>query len=377
MKHILHDFLGSSRWLGAVLLIGQFQVISALAFGSGVQVTGPGTLPKLGFACCDRSVEEAQSLFADSQVIADLKSLHAQVAVPTLDFTAERAGIVRTLNQAGIPVIAWILLPKKEGFYLNADNAPQAEARISALDAWTHEYGLEWAGVGLDIEPNFGELGRLKEHGWGLAPALMERSLDGSRIRRARMVYSALIRRIQSEGYSVQTYQMPFVVAERREHSTLLDRLLGTVDVRGNEDYLMLYTSFAPRRIGAGMIWELGPYSRAIAVGSTAGDASPGSFGAPLNWQEFSRDLIVASHFTHVIGVYDLEGCVRQGFLGRLKTMDWSQTVTIPSSSIQRAGRLELALRSVLWIGSHFLYLACLMLLLAAWLLWRRRMRRG
>ena len=27
------------------------------------------------------------------------------------------------------------------------------------------------------------------------------------------------------------------------------------------------------------------------------------------NWDRLSRDLIVAGHFSHLIGVYDLEGC--------------------------------------------------------------------
>lgn len=377
MRCIVSTVFATSRWLGVVVLISQFHGISAFALEGGVRVTGPGTLPRLGFACCDRGIEEAQSLFADGRVIAALQELHAEVAVPTLDFTVERAQIVRTLNRAGIPVIAWILLPEKEGFYLNADNAPQAEARFTGFEAWTREYGLQWARVGLDIEPNFAELGRLREHWWRLAPALVEWSLDEGRIDRARIEYSALIRMIQSAGYRVQTYQMPFVVAERREHSTAIDRLLGTVEVRGNDDYLMLYTSYAPRSVGAGMIWELGPYSQAIAIGSTAGNATPGSYGAPLNWMEFSRDLIVASHFTRSIGVYDLEGCVRQGFLTRLTAMDWGQTVFIPAGSIERASRMARALRIALWIGTRIWYLVCLMLLLVAWLVWRGRLRRG
>jgi hypothetical protein len=35
-----------------------------------------------------------------------------------------------------------------------------------------------------------------------------------------------------------------------------------------------------------------------------------------LSWDEFSKDLITASHFTHIVGIYSLSGCVQQGFLG-------------------------------------------------------------
>jgi hypothetical protein len=241
------------------------------------------------FACCGQVADEMRSLFADPGLIADLKDLHAGLAVAILDFTPERTQLVRRSNQAGIPVIAWIILPKEQGFYFNAENAPEAAARLAAFDAWTHNQGLRWDGVGLDIEPNFAELASLKDHRWRLLTMLLRRAVDKRRALRARQAYSALIREIQSRGYLVQIYQMPFLPAEREARSSLLDRTLGTVDVRGDQEVLMLYTSFA-HPIGAAMIWTLGPHAQAIAIGSTDGD--PGANAAPLNWDEFSRDLI-------------------------------------------------------------------------------------
>jgi hypothetical protein len=167
---------------------------------------------------------------------------------------------------------------------------------------------------------------------------------------------------------------MPFIAAEREARSSVLDRLLGTVDVAGDQEYMMIYTSFAPSH-GAGMIWELGPDAQFISVGMTEGDPGAGAFGAPLNWQEFSSDLIVAGHFSRSIGVYNLEGCVKQGFLPRLKTMDWSQSVFIRAESIHRARRLRLALDCALWMGSHCVYLGAGILLFISWLGWRWRGR--
>jgi hypothetical protein len=37
--------------------------------------------------------------------------------------------------------------------------------------------------------------------------------------------------------------------------------------------------------------------------------------------------MMVANHFSHVIGVYNLEGCVPQGFLARLKIVNWNVSV--------------------------------------------------
>ena len=128
---------------------------------------------------------------------------------------------------------------------------------------------------------------------------------------------------MQAAGYRVQTYQLPFIADERGAHTTLLERVLGLVDVRGDEEVLMLYGSFN-HQTGAGMLWAYGPAAQAVAVGSTArsGDAATDARLPPLDWDEFPRDLIVAAHFARTVGVYSLEGCVQQGFLPRLRTMD-------------------------------------------------------
>ena len=340
----------------------------------GIRIQGPGVPPHLGFACCDHGIEEAHNLFADPAVISALQNLHAEVTIAILDFSPQRADIVRRLNQQGIPVVAWIMLSKEQGYYLNADDAPEAAARISDFEQWTSAQALHWAAIGLDIEPNFSRLAELRSHRWRLATTLLGRILDGGRILHAQKAYSALIGQIQSRGYPVQIYEMPYVPAERSVRSSLPDRLLGTLNVHGNEDYLMLYTSYA-RAIGAGMIWSLGPHAQGIGIGVTDGDATAGSGSGPLDWTEFSRDLIVASHFTTRIGVYDLEGCVRQGFLPRLTAMDWSQSVVIPTASIRRAERVGFVVRCVLWLASNSLWLLALGLLLIAWLMWRRRNR--
>lgn len=361
----------------AVFLAGicQFGAIRALAASSsgGVLVQGPGAAPQLVFACRDQGVGEMESLFANADVIAELKYLHAGLAVAIPDFTPERASLVRRLNQAGIPVIAALLLPK-EGYYFTADNEPAAALRFAAFDAWSRNQGLRWSGVGLDIEPNFAELATLRSHPWRLFTTLLWRAVDVQRMRRAKRAYSALIANMRARGYFVQTYQLPILPVERHAHSSLLDRLLGTVDVRGDQEVLMLYTSYAPPPVGAAIIWKLGRDAQAIAIGVTDGD--PLANPAVLNWSRFSRDLIVAGHFSHHIGVYDLEGCVRQGFLSRLETMNWNQSVTIPADAIRSANHRLLLLGMILWTSSHFLYLIVVLVLIIALSAWRLRVHK-
>ena len=172
-----------------------------------------------------------------------------------------------------------------------------------------------------------------------------------------------------------------FLVHEREVHTTLLERIFGIVDVPSDREVLMLYTSFTPQ-LGAALIWQYGPLAQTIAVGSTAtsGDPATDAKNRPLNWEEFSRDLIVAHHFSSVIGVYSLEGCVRQGFIPKLKTMDWTQAVVIPAKSLKLAAQTSKGINAILWLGSHLIYFIVVFLLVFAWVVrvivrWRRRKR--
>jgi hypothetical protein len=369
--------LTRKRWFSLLCLLG---VALATACrrpqtSADIHVHGPTVAPQLEFACCEYSIDETQKLFSDPSVIEALKQLHATVAIPTNDLSPQRADAVRLLNHHGIPVIAWIVLPREQGYYLTADNFPAAATRIADFNKWTRDNDLQWRAVGLDIEPNVAELSQLRGHRWRLAATLLRRSLNGARIRRAQKAYYSLVDQIRTLGYPVQIYQMPYIPAERSAHSTLPDRLLGTVDVRGDEDYLMLYTNNV-RAVGAGMIWSLGPQAWGIGIGDTDANGTPGAGTGPLDWNEFSRDLIVASHFTPHVGIYNLEGCVRQGFLPRLLTFDWSQTATIPAASVERARRLGIVSRSTLWILSNLIYLLLAAIIIAiGWRWWHRRSR--
>jgi hypothetical protein len=40
----------------------------------------------------------------------------------TMDLSEVRANIVQKLNAHGIPVVAWLLLPKDQGYWMNMDN---------------------------------------------------------------------------------------------------------------------------------------------------------------------------------------------------------------------------------------------------------------
>ena len=342
-----------------------------------IVVSGTGRPPALWFAS-DGSASELESMFSTPGVISDLAELKAGVALAVSDLSADRARIVRQLNQAGIPVTAWLTLPADQGYYLNSSNAPLAAARFADFEKWSSAERLQWAAIGLDMEPSLQEFASLKQGGkWHLVSTMIMRLFDGQRVRRATSMYSALIREMQAHGYRVQTYQFPFIADERRVQSTVLERIGGIVDVKGDEEVLMLYTSFAHQTDSA-LIWVYGPDAQAIAIGSTSGPDSDPRF-VRLNWLAFSRDVIVANHFSHTVGVYNLQGCIRQGFLSRLKTVNWDEPVTIQAESVQRVTKFRTRIQRVLWIASHILYFAVALLIALAWIVvrWNNRLHRS
>lgn len=322
-----------------------------------------GSRPQLIFAC-ELDTEKLQALFSDPDLIPDLKDLHAEVALALQDFSPGRAAVVRQLNAAGVGVIAWMALPRDQGYYLNAGNESAAAARFAEFQKWTADKNLHWAGIGLDIEPSLADWAQLQQkHRVRVLLSLVRRAFSGQRVVRARASYSTLIRQMQVQGYTVQTYQLMFLADERREHSTILERLFGLVDVRGNMEPLMIYSSFN-HSLGSGMVWAYGPDAQTVAVGSTAasGDAAMDAKFPPLNWDELSRDLVVASHFSHTVGVYSLEGCVRQGFLPKVKSLDWTRPVVLPAATVAKAQTFRRRVQTILWLASNFVYLAGLLL---------------
>jgi hypothetical protein len=327
---------------------------------------------RLTFAC-ELQAEPLEALFADPTVQEDLAALGARVSLAILDLTARRAATVRRLNAAGIPVVAWQLLPKSQGYFATLDNAPQAAAAYAQFKAWTDENGLAWVGVGLDIEPDLRDLQRLAGPGRGrLLLGLPSRLLDGGQVRRARESYGALVARMRADGYRVESYQFPFIVDERKAGSTVLQRLFRVMDVAADQETLMLYSSFAQRLrpwLGSALLWSYGPYAQVIGVGITGQgvEADAGLRVPALSWDELSRDLRLARRWRDEILIYSLEGCVGRGLLQRLRTFDWNEPVGPPLDAARRVDQWREALRSLLWATSHPLFLLAAILAIA-WL---------
>lgn len=310
-------------------------------------------LPVITFFC-ELETQPLETLFTNPQVIPDLKALNAGISLGILDLSPERAGVVQRLNQAGIPVTAWLLLPKDQGYWFNSTNAAQAARRYADFKAWTAEYDLEWSAIGLDIEPNITETKAVLKDRSKLAPLLLQRLFDPQSLLRAEMAYASLVNCIQTDGYLVESYHIPMIIDERKTSSTLLKRLTGLVDFHANREVLMLFSSFF-RPNGDGLIWSYGPQADSIGIGITGGGVDiEGIIDIPpLTWAELTRDLRLAYRLKKPVHIFCLEGCLKEGYLSRLRTFDWEGPVTEPSETYQKVHNVRHLAQAALWAAAH------------------------
>ncbi len=213
--------------------------------------------PKLTFFC-ELADSELDELFADPDVIDALCILDARVSMGIVDLSETRARFVNRLTASGVPVVAWLLLPKSEGYWFSASNTTEAAARWREVSTWTKENGLAWDGVGLDAEMDIRDLESLMRDRSNIWPFLRKRLGARSQVGRARQSYRRLYEDIHAEGYEVEHYMLPFMLDERRAGSRLIQQISGIVDVRGDRHIPMLYTSFVRSAGGPGMIWSYG-----------------------------------------------------------------------------------------------------------------------
>lgn len=307
--------------------------------------------PPLTFFC-ELGAEELTKLFDGRFVIDDLKGLEARLSLGILDLSDERAAVVKRLNTAGVPVVAWLLLPEEEGYWFNIYNAPQALDCYARFKSWTKEHGLHWHGVGLDIEMNISDLRQvIKKHPIKkLLPFLLKRYKNKQRVLHAQDLYKSLVDNIHDDGYLVENYHLPLIVEERRAKSTVLQRIAGLVDLQTDHEVLMLYSSLL-RPHGEAILWSYAPDAVSVGIGVTGGGVNVDGLidRDPLTWQEFSRDLRLCVKREKPIHIFSLEGCVQQDFLTKLNTFDWDKPITIPKG-VGKITAFRLGFRVLLWL---------------------------
>lgn len=309
------------------------------------------TQPKLTFFC-ELPKDRLLSALSDDEVICNLKKLNASLSIGLLDLSVERAEVIKMLNKAGIPVIAWLLLPEEEGYWFNKNNSNKATLFYDKFRDWTCVNDLVWARIGLDVEFDLNIQKQFKasfSHG---ITTLYKNNIRSNQTDSALFNYHLLIQKIHQDNYIVESYQFPYIVDERKTGSKLLQKILGVLDLKTDYEILMLYSSFM-RSISPGTLLNYAKDAQGIGIGSTGGGVEFLSHIPALNWNEFQRDLILAKQQHKDIYIFSLEGCVENGFLPKLINFDWNLPIDYSKTNYLFVKILRAILQFSLWSIAH------------------------
>jgi hypothetical protein len=310
-----------------------------------------------------------KKLFTDTTIIPELKNLNAQVRMGMLDTSRERKEILQSLNKAGVPVVAWLLLPKEKGYWFHSKNGPQAIARYHEIKQWADRNQIVFSGIGLDLELDINDIDLVKNHKVKLIGTIISRLYDKKQVAAGRKIYDSLVNEIRNDGYKVESYYVPFIRYENEKGRTALQQVSGFLDIKTDTDIPMLYSSFMGNGYGLLKVLAKDENVKSVAIGSTGGgfDTTLPS----MQWQDLVHDIQYASSFADEIHIFSLEGAVQKGFLPKIKTINFSATVAADPAQEKEVRKLKLnvlTLSSVLSYPTLLIIGILLLLTLTVWL---------
>lgn len=258
-----------------------------------------------------------------------LEQRGASLAVGMLDLTDLQAVAVRRALAAGVPVTAWLLLDRADGYWLTLDNFAATHRRWLQTLAWMRANGLQIQRIGLDVEAPHDDAVALVQSPIRSSVRLVQQRRKLAQLQAALADYAGLVAEIRAQGMQVESYQIPLLADERRAGTTILQRATGIVDIASDLEVLMLYRSAVPAVMAAGLVAAYGRDAKAIAVGITGGGVRSlqGEF-APreLDAEAAVAELRQAARFSSDLYVFSLEGCAARGAVETICAADLSTT---------------------------------------------------
>ena len=158
---------------------------------------------------------ELVELFKDTNLIPNLQAIHGEIRMGTLDLTPERAGIVKKLNDAGVPVVAWVVLSEEDGYFSNSINADLSKKRYQEIKDWADKNQLKLKAIGFDFEIDMNDLKLAKSSPIKLVYKMFTRLYeDDNNLKSAKLKYDTLMAQVKADGYAVEGYYFPFITDE-------------------------------------------------------------------------------------------------------------------------------------------------------------------
>lgn len=311
---------------------------------------------------------ELKKLFNNPSIIPTLIQLKAEIRMGMLDLSPERAEILKALNKAGVPVVAWLLLPEEKGYFFFTKNGYLAIERYQEIKNWADKEGIVFKGIGLDLELDMNDMKTFKTNKWKFFMSLPPRLYDKQQITDGHTTYQRLLEIIKKDGYPTESYYASFIKDETKNGTTSIQQLSGFLDVKVEKEIPMLYTSIMGNPYGMLKVYGKDQNLKAVALGSTGGGIDPSL--PSLSWENLSHDLRLASQFADEIHIFSLEGAVWKGFLPKLINFDYNVPVTEKPKEVEAVKSIQSKVVMVSNILSHPTLLFIGITLIIALIIW-------
>jgi hypothetical protein len=327
--------------------------------------------PKLSFFN-EMGGENLKNLFSDTTLIPTLVKLKAEVRMGILDLSVERAEVLKRLNKAGVPVVAWLLLPEEKGYWFHLGNGKLAAERYEEIKRWADNQEIKFKGIGLDLEVNKQEVKDIQNNQWGVWLKMVGRLYNKKQIDDALSVYKKLVQKIKKDGFPVESYYIPFIKDEVKNGASALQQFTGILDLPTEKEIPMLYTSFTGNATGLLKIYALDEKVKYPALGSTGGGVD--TTLSTLKWEDLARDLRIVAPIAEEIHIFSLEGAVKKGFLKKLIDFDYKQSVKINAEEVKNVETIRsriLLISNILSYPSLVITLCLVVVGLFLWLAYK------
>ena len=306
--------------------------------------------PKISFFVELKGVDQ-QKLFSDLSLISDLKKMKSSVRLGLLDFSPDCTQTVQQLNNAGIPVYAWLLLPEEDGYWFHMKNGEKALKRYADFKQWTAENNLKWKGIGIDLELDFQDARMMVKHPVKLIWRVYKRLYEKEPLEEGRKTYEQLVNQIRRDGYYLESYVIPTIYDERIAGTTSFQKAIGLIDIKTPNEIPMLYTSMFNNPSIIPSYYQKG---QPIALGTAGGGVTiEGMKPKALTWDNLQRDILISTRYSSEVIIFCLEAVVENGWLANLKNFDYSVKPPTLADEQLRQKKIRENTRLILKILDH------------------------
>lgn len=156
------------------------------------------------------------------------------------------ASLIQASAKAGVPLIAWMLLPEDEGYWFGEPNRDAARTQVEKFADWVEAGALPLEWIMLDMELMLQQT-RLLETGdlFGTIIPMLNGNMDRAEYNRARDDYAALVSDMHGRGFKVSAAAYPFILDDLADGDPDIQDAFNTPieGVGFDELYFMSYRS--------------------------------------------------------------------------------------------------------------------------------------